>query len=476
MKLIFIIITIYTLMLRNISNKLLNISRPKYLAVGNFRISLDYSNPLMKNQLTFFDSDVKETMDINSVYDVATKYNRNINLSFYKNNLGSHNIFLLNAACKFQEHKSLLLNDIYSYTFFSSNLEQLNITKLVKLYNLNSFDVFYNLVSKAKTFNMGILSYNHNEMSKEKIKEQFLSQIKEQPLNNYIYFDYWNEIGLKSKFLLDTTNDLIPFEINMQRYNDYSGYLRLLCLLVNNIANRNENFDKYEPLEPIFIDEPINISEDRIEQINNLIDKSFESYKNDKIFQTVVLEKNPNYYNHRFISNFDSDNKIWPYQTTEFYNQYIKPYPAYCELVSRFDFDFEFRKNLITPNHKNGYKHISLVNMIVFGKTKINFDTFERLLPLVRYKIYDNHIQLDNWIINRLEFPANDGPKYNVEWSDTNIHELDFVQTDREKLVVAKNLILLMNEVDPKFLNFHNYWVVAEWYQQNDFAIQTIFD
>jgi hypothetical protein len=184
------------------------------------------------------------------------------------------------------------------------------------------------------------------------------------------------------------------------------------------------------------------------------------------------LKQSPNYYNHRYIDLGDGK-KIWPYQTTKFYEQYVKPNLDYCELASGFDFGCSI--NLLTPNFKVEFKDISLVNMIMFGKTKINFETLERLLPLVRNKINNNYIQLDNWVINRFDFPSNDGPRYKVEWSDTNIHELDFAKTDRQKLDVAKNLIQLMNEVDPKYLNFHNYWVVAEWYKLNDLVIQTIF-
>ena len=78
--------------------------------------------------------------------------------------------------------------------------------------------------------------------------------------------------------------------------------------------------------------------------------------------------------------------------------------------------------------------------------------------------------------MKNFDYSNSSKPSYQVEWSESNIYDLEFAQTDLQKLMVAKYLIQLMNEVDPLYLNFHNYWVIAEWYQRHDIAIQLIFN
>jgi hypothetical protein len=240
------------------------------------------------------------------------------------------------------------------------------------------------------------------------------------------------------------------------------------------MGSRNDNFDKYEPKIVEYKEQPktIKLEPDLIAHINKIVDKLIEPYKNDQMYKAVVIEKFQSFYNHRNI--MSNSKTIWPYQTTKFFESHIKPEMEYADLAVGFDFSSNYKVLTPTSTPKVDFKDQSVVNMLMFGKTNINFESLERILPIVRQKIINNHIQLDNWVIERFDFVGNDEPRYTVSWSDTNINELDFAQNDRQKLDVAKHLIQLMNEVDPQYLNFHNYWVVASWYQQNDWAIQTI--
>jgi len=113
--------------------------------------------------------------------------------------------------------------------------------------------------------------------------------------------------------------------------------------------------------------------------------------------------------------------------------------------------------------------------MLMFGKTNVNYAFLERLLSYVRFK--DGHhvdtYQLDNYLLQKYPYASECNKRYDVIWKDDNISELKFAVSDYDKLYVAKNMIQLMNEVDPAVLNYHNYVVISEWYRINDWQIQT---
>lgn len=81
----------------------------------------------------------------------------------------------------------------------------------------------------------------------------------------------------------------------------------------------------------------------------------------------------------------------------------------------------------------------------------------------------NDDVQLDNYVQQKIE--SNYAQRYKIEWNDDNIDELEYVKTDKDKLVAVKTLIQLMNEVDPKLLNRNNYYQIANWYKFNDYAI-----
>jgi hypothetical protein len=109
----------------------------------------------------------------------------------------------------------------------------------------------------------------------------------------------------------------------------------------------------------------------------------------------------------------------------------------------------------------------------MFGKTKVNFDFLERLFTFVRFKESNYTFQLDNFVIDKSKYQfGNTARRYDVLWNDENIHELKFPVNDYEKLYVAKNIIQLMNEVNPEHLNYHNYLQICEWERTHNLSIQ----
>ena len=115
--------------------------------------------------------------------------------------------------------------------------------------------------------------------------------------------------------------------------------------------------------------------------------------------------------------------------------------------------------------------------MIIYGRTNINHACLELLLPLIRVKL-DNKsqkYQLDNYELEDVFRYGNDPlPTYNIKWRDDTVNELGFADTYIDRLLVAKYLIRLMNEVDPVQLNCNNYYHVCSWYDMNDMRYQTL--
>ncbi len=433
-----------------------NYIQPKYIKYNFIKLHLDYNNESFKNSLSFKPSDITNAVINNNLLDNLIKqYNRDVDLSYY-NEQAKNNIELIEKSLINNKFKDDIIQDIYNNTFYTNNFYTWNITNLVRQYQISSFDVFFALISDSTPFGMGAFDHKKELMNYNEIKNNFYRN----SYVNYVDFDYCNGIAIKNSFPLNI--NLHPLELKMTKYNDRnnnSGYQKIINLLINNFDKRTNEFKRYEITE---LKEHINYQ-------NNKISKNlqFTFYnKDNKLKNTIIDDKKQNFYNHRN----DYDNKsTWIYQTIPQFEKYIKNNLDKCNLTDYFNYS-----NNISINQD--IKNISVVNCLIYGKTNIKYRIIDRLFNLIRFaEYYDNNyhcVQLDNFVLKYYN-DYND-KRYEISWRDDNINDLKFSITDKDKLFVSKHLIQLMNEVEPQYLNFNNYYEIGTWYSDNNYSIQTI--
>ena len=136
---------------------------------------------------------------------------------------------------------------------------------------------------------------------------------------------------------------------------------------------------------------------------------------------------------------------------------------------------FQDKKYVGPSKYTNLDLNMSVTNMLIYGKTILrNMNDVERILPYVKFAMVNEHegvvFQIDNYIIKYGHFYETT-KEYDISLAD-NTDNLDFVNNDNKKLFTAKYTIQLMNETNPKHLNFGNYIMLNKWYTINNMSIQ----
>jgi len=401
--------------------------------------------------------------------------------------------------------KLSLASELVNRTSLDYRLELWNITSAIRARGLDSADVFGALIKDAVPYGMGIFSHIAPVIKHADLVTNFRAELAEakNPINpksgkrDYIYVDYWNGIGIKSRFPVDINNPATPCEINIRRFNDRNddcGFERIIALLAENKVLEPVDVSPVIPQEAHAI---INMEAnpwmdsdylaEQVKRSNSALDiiPPVDGTDMHYIWRYSMEKNQPNYYNHRQrCDSYDDDEETktllagqkWPYMMTELRKEYLADASAYeFELCTLFN----YVENTLTSNVEAtiSFKTASIVNMIIYGRTNINHACLELLLSLVRVK-FDNKsqkYQLDNYELEDVFRYGNDPlPTYNIKWRDDNVNELVFADTYIDRLMVAKYLIRLMNEVDPDQLNFNNYYHVCSWYHVNDMRYQLL--
>lgn len=454
-------------MLKNNSTNTISLSYPKYIIFHDYlKLSTKQFHNELIDSITFKSDEITDIVTIELLELISKKYKTTLKLDSYKDMFKEAD-YLINMAIKeFKINETEIKKDILENTFYLSS-DNWNITNLVRKYKLSSFDVFVCL----------ILDYN---FKLEDIKNDFDNN----ELNNgYRYFDYYNGIGIKCRFPDDVNNN--SFDLNMRRYNDRNyniGYHKIIKLLSDNYDKRSDDFCKYylETNNKTMIESVSDIVKDTVLNIiNNIYVSFFKPDVNKKINDYVekqtsyifedqkIKDKKLFFWNHRTV--YFEEKCEWDFQIMQYYDKYIKN--EIINISDTFDFDFNEDENhkQLKYNNTIEMKDISMVNMLIFGKTNVTFSFLERLLSYIRY-IEQNYIfQVDNYVIIRIDSYSKQN--YKIEWKDDNINKLKFCQTDYEKLYAAKRIIELMNEVDPVILNYHNYVMIGKWIMINENSI-----
>lgn len=380
------------------------------------------------------------------------------------------------------KYTDIIKKDILLHSYYTDeSLENWNATNLARKYMLSGFDFFSEMATKIDKIN----SDERKQKLINDFENKFTSNSGFEKSTRYAFFDYYDNsiFRMKNSFPKDINNDKTPLILNMRRYDEscYNcAYIKVFNLIAKSIENNtiNNNFISYEDKEPIHETNNIDIINKVVDHNKLVMDSlSLEEKK-------LIEEKNQNCYNHRnnYFNYRNENEKIWEYQTLEFYNSYIKKdiietnKNYKLELLYAFDYDYN---NIIKFSYSTKIEDVSVINMLIYGKTMLkSSEDLERLLSYVRFKqIYNKNsdieiYQLDNYVIEYKGLYYNDNKKYTIKWNQDNIDDLTFVQKDIEKLYAAEYLIQLMNEVDPNLLNFHNYILVSKWYFLNNSPIE----
>jgi hypothetical protein len=190
---------------------------------------------------------------------------------------------------------------------------------------------------------------------------------------------------------------------------------------------------------------------------------SFTSYQMSKCWDLVINQHKPVFGNVRPCGPSD-----WSYMTSELRDKHLATEPANAwELVSLFRTDglgLTLTPQLESLSYALKFSNASIVNMLIYGKTNISQEMVPTLLGLIRFAEDSQHsppawTQLDNYIIDHTGMYLSDL----IKWRDDNLHGLDFAKTETQRLSVARSLIHLMNETDPKVLNMVNYYQIGAW-------------
>lgn len=493
-------------MLRNCNILSKSLVQPACIIFNDLlRVNMHYPTDESKTHFSFPSScipDSTRTIKYTDLHTQFIRYKKPLDSLEHINKSAARYTKLITKALNAypEEIKLSLASELVNHTSLDYRFELWNITSAIRARGLDSADVLGALVKDAMPYEMGIFSHIKPEIKHADLVTGFRSALAEakNPVNSkagkrdYIYIDYWNGIGIKSRFPVNISNPATPCEINIRRFNDRNGdcgFERIIALLAENKV--------LEPVDASYIiqqEQPAIIMKlnprldsdylaEEVKQANSKLDIIPPAQGTDMYYiWRYSMEKNqPNYYNHRRRCNsYDEDTNTllagqkWPYMMTELRKEYLAN-------ASEHEFElctlFNYAENTLTSNceARFQFKTASIVNMIIYGRTNINHACLELLLSLVRVKLDDKSrkYQLDNYELEEIFRYGNDPlPTYNIKWRDDNVNELVFADTYSGRLMVAKYLIRLMNEVDPTQLNFNNYYHVCSWYHVNDMRYQ----
>lgn len=421
------------------------------------RLSNEMVTKVYGREFMFPSTDLNDqkVMEVERVRQLFEQYKRPArSCDRYETGVSRH--FDLIQAAKPSEH---ILKEIRENTWYEDEFELWNITNLARKYDLTGRKVFLALTKDSSAYGMGMLS-DSEEFDYEKYYD---TKAKTTPQSENVYVDWVNGRGIKNTFPKDIYSDTTPFFLNMRRYNDRNnctGYKRIIGLL-EGVESRDFIPLKEEDVTPV--PDPV-VTEREI--------ADFNSTEVAEVYKTALdecLARRRHYYcSHRF-----NVSDLWPYQMDAFYDSYIQHVLDKCELALMF-YHHTAEKTLGICIRSIEKHKISVVNMLIYGKSCVtSISDIDRLLSFVRISCserkYHDEIQLDNYVYSETgDYPC----RYKILWRDDNIGNLHHANTDKDKLLAAKYILQLMNEVDPDKLNFQNYFFLTKWLDANDLLIQ----
>lgn len=149
-----------------------------------------------------------------------------------------------------QENYKQLYYEFINNSIHTNADTMIDITVLMNKYNIEGYELFYEMVKTSEPFNFGALDHDHKHAQQFTINDaksifvDYIEQHKEDDDNVYkpntIFIDYYNGIAVKNYFRLDNK---IKQTINIKKYDDRNSYGKFYqCIL--RILNRKINKQK----------------------------------------------------------------------------------------------------------------------------------------------------------------------------------------------------------------------------------------
>jgi hypothetical protein len=145
-----------------------------------------------------------------------------------------------------------------------------------------------------------------------------------------------------------------------------------------------------------------------------------------------------------------------------------------AELLEDPNYDLKYRsryfnRNIFKSNifyiYGSNNQSLYMSDYIMFNKFNIPFYKLERYISFCKIKYHsENKFQIDGWIIEQDDY---DYKNTKITYDDSNLDELELCSNDSEYSDVIRNLKIIMDFTPTKYINYHNYYVLDEWYLQN---------
>lgn len=210
----------------------------------------------------------------------------------------------------------------------------------------------------------------------------------------------------------------------------------------------------------------INIKSEIIEVINELNDDDIyqiQNYLQPLIsYKKIGLKKN-------YIFDEDKFDNVKNILDSQKKNAEFLDNPKYdLKYRSRY-----FNRNIFNSNYFNIYgkycQSIYMSDYIMFNKFNVPFYKLEKYLSFCKIKYHDNNtIQIDGWIIKKNNY---DYKNTEILYDDSNLEELKLCNNEYEYCDVIRNLKIIMDFTPTEYINSKNYYVLDEWYYQNQLLI-----
>ena len=402
-------------------------------------------HPLFKITNIIYNDFLNFTIHIQTPYNFqSSSINRNqlqnIELNEIINNTLKHyDNIVFTYLNLFEKMSPKLKEEFKDKVTFTRCMDDMNITKLVRSFDISGKSIFLALTEDTYTSYWDKASADY---------------IKNNTTKKELYFDYVGNYGLKCCLPLDNEHYNIDTVINPRRYIDRSGTTgieRLLTLFESKINN-----DEIMYADPIKIPNTNTYNPDKPNSliIPTILPKEIQYFRNHHHNKYDINDDNkPEYLMDSwedYKTFFDENRRNNNFDLTKYF-MYVKR-PNYRD----FDYTPTIDDYMLTPRNNVSLEHISVASCIMFGNDNIRLKDVEKLLSMIRFDISGYWYSIDNFKVDVFH-------KHTLKLLDDSkvLDKTEFTQYNNF-LAACVWVVQVMNHINPEYIHHHNYKVVCD--------------